>query len=115
MNITEDVVFKATQEYLDCSYARSPQYNPVSAMRNALTVAVNMMSEWQPIETAPKDKTILIFHHDYNKWRGQIRIGYSHGDYNGHKDVITEDGQCGWPIRPLPTHWMPLPTPPKDK
>ena len=68
---------------------------------------------WQPIETAPKDVAILIYHHDDNQWRGGIGIGFSHSDYNGHKGVVTEDGRAGWIIRPQPTHWMPLPEPPK--
>ena len=68
--------------------------------------------EWMPIETAPRDVHILIAHHHKNKWRGAVRVGFFHSDYNGHKDVVTEDGRAGWLIQPMPTHWMPLPAPP---
>ena len=67
---------------------------------------------WLPIETVEKDVPILIFHHKENQWRGKIHIAYAHSDFNGHKHVITEDGQCGWIIHPKPTHWRPLPASP---
>jgi hypothetical protein len=67
------------------------------------------MSEWQPIETAPKDgTTILAFFAD--------RVGYV-----ARQDVQAvawreNDGwastQTGWTLA-WPTHWMPLPDPPK--
>lgn len=109
MNITEDVVLNATKEYLDYSNAHSPRYNPVSAMRNALTVAVNMISEWQPIDSAPKDGTfILLFTPS-----GIVECRYEdswepqgcYSTYDGHGCVALND---------TPTHWMPLPTPPKE-
>lgn len=72
------------------------------------------MNNWKTIESAPKDIPILVFHAKENYWRGKIHIAYAHSDYNGHTNVITEDGRCGWPIHPHPTHWMPLPQPPKE-
>jgi hypothetical protein len=61
------------------------------------------MSEWQPIETAPKDGTpVLAFIGDGD---GAAVLGWSAGcrewqDYNGSSP------------RYDPTHWMPLPPPP---
>ena len=71
--------------------------------------------DWQPIETAPRDVFILIAHHPINHWRGRVRLGFFHSDYNGNKSVVTEDGRAGWPIFPAPTHWMPLPAPPEGR
>ena len=60
------------------------------------------MNEWQPIETAPKDiGDVLIFNED------GIDIGW------------WDDNQKEWCYRDLyltirsPSHWMPLPEPPK--
>ena len=62
------------------------------------------MSEWQPIETAPKGgENILI------------------GAYVGHLFYaqssfhITETMWAGWHRRRRPTHWMPLPEPPEEE
>lgn len=69
--------------------------------------------EWQPIETAPKDGTEII------------AFGFSRGDY-GYDDEYTWTGvrwgRQGWAttkptgryfIGFAPTHWTPLPEPPK--
>jgi hypothetical protein len=75
---------------------------------------------WQPIETAPKNETpILSFGH----WAGEIAgrdkepgvyIVAWHGgrtDYPGFDwDVQATDAYAAWV---KPTHWMPLPEPPK--
>lgn len=74
------------------------------------------MSEWQPIETAPKDGTMILVWdessspgvvaayflsetHDDEEWSGWI-----------YGDQLLADAD---PEGPLPTHWMPLPEPPK--
>jgi hypothetical protein len=73
----------------------------------------NEMSEWQSIETAPKDRKILILGKDYvsvGKWDSnefaknpkphfKSERGYLHGKR--------------WELDNQPTHWMPLPEPPK--
>lgn len=78
-------------------------------------------SDWQPIETAPKDGTEILVSRLYQtgKRKRIPEICYWHetieedkydkkywcvgGDYYGIK----------W-LAPNPTHWMPLPEPPKE-
>jgi hypothetical protein len=61
------------------------------------------MSEWQPIATAPKDREVLVYDD------GAILISLY---------VRDEDGQEGWWdhgfMDPAPSHWMPVPDPPRD-
>lgn len=61
------------------------------------------MTEWQRIETAPKD--------------GQHFLAFRNGSYfncwwhdNGYGEQYWMD-ECD--SEPNPTHWMPLPSPPK--
>lgn len=68
------------------------------------------MSEWQPIETAPKDGTdVLLFR--ATKYRvlpptvaGWFDKGVIPGWYTYDEPDKAFDGE--------PTHWMPLPAPP---
>jgi hypothetical protein len=62
------------------------------------------MIEWQPIETAPKDGTVVLL------WDGEYVTQGTH--FGG---MWLPHGECdfagpNW----LPTHWMPLPEPPRD-
>jgi hypothetical protein len=64
------------------------------------------MSEWQPIKTAPKDRTIIVL-----------------GAYYPKTDIWGDPWACWWgpgagewmrwPHKHPPTHWMPLPEPPE--
>lgn len=63
---------------------------------------------WQPIETAPKDygKNVLLFGNGPNTWQSSyVGCWYE------------KDGVYGWHSlgegMMSPTHWMPLPEPPK--
>jgi hypothetical protein len=67
------------------------------------------MREWQPIETAPKDESVLGYLPGWG-----IEIGAINSD--DEDDVYwvdnPEDGFL-YPGEPFfPTHWMPLPSPP---
>jgi len=71
-----------------------------------------MEAKWQSIETAPTMKTILL-------WRDTSSEGFSNWDMaTGHK---SSDGSLYWqnkaipPWDPQPTHWLPLPTPPRGE
>lgn len=66
------------------------------------------MGEWQPIETAPKDGTlILVFPFDVVCWQITGDLGYWFADR-----VSEIDGDY---LEEYPTHWMPLPNPPSIK
>ena len=72
------------------------------------------MSEWKPIETAPVGKAVLIWdgkHHsiaEQSDWRPGDWLGLIEGDSPWCGDSST-GGLC----HVFPTHWMPLPEPPK--
>lgn len=81
------------------------------------------MSEWQPIETAPKDGT-AVYVCDTETWEPAPMIAHW-GQHNSWDDG--SHWLCGrkddWPrgkikrepaIMPTPTHWMPLPAPPEQ-
>lgn len=64
------------------------------------------MGDWQPIETAPMAKMVLLWG---GGWRHPFP-GMRNGD-GGHVWVDTCEPQvAGW--QAWATHWMPLPEPP---
>lgn len=70
------------------------------------------MSDWQPIETAPSGVFVLCAHAG-KKW---LRFGNYYDDvgrwyYSG----TNERSQWSQVEGDVPTHWMHLPEPPKDK
>lgn len=60
------------------------------------------MSEWQPIETAPRDGSFALGS-SYEEWKYPFIMNFSDAQW-----VNT----CGYD-EVSPTHWMPLPEPPK--
>lgn len=56
--------------------------------------------DWQPIESAPTDKTHILV------WDNAVIIAYYEPALSGWRDV-----QEMYPLEP--THWMPLPNPPQ--
>lgn len=67
------------------------------------------MSEWQPIDTAPKDGTPVLLWPGAEIWAGQTTpaVGWW-AEYFGW--ICSSAGASG----EVATHWMPLPTPPAD-
>ncbi len=64
---------------------------------------------WQPIETAPEETDVFCF------WRG---LGGPNVDGRNYGVAMFSDGMWRDPEDPEiefvePTHWMPLPEPPK--
>ena len=64
------------------------------------------MSEWQPIDTAPKDQTCLVSTPGGAVWWATFRL---RGTRTGWRWEAPGLGALRW----QPTHWMPLPEPPK--
>ena len=70
------------------------------------------MSEWQPIETAPKDETLvlllgLVYGKGPDRW-----IALASFRNNAWREE--EDALEDYPLM-FPTHWMPLQKPPVAK
>lgn len=79
--------------------------------------------EWQPIDTAPRDGTVIILAAYWSSWDFEKDAESFGWDVNtGQMGTPTIFGQTGewWAdngvgglrLPYLPTHWMPLPTPP---
>lgn len=76
------------------------------------------MSEWQPIETAPKDQTVIVFRP--TMWGGKGHIGKARWETDKYlkKPKPFWSSSEGWIGKTEdrhhpPTHWMPLPEPPE--
>lgn len=65
-----------------------------------------MSNDWQPIETAPKDGSLILI---YAK-RGQA-IGFWDDCWKIDLEFVEWEG-AAWGTIYNPTHWMPLPEPP---
>lgn len=65
------------------------------------------MNEWMPIETAPKDGTRVLLY----------RGGFAESMAVAWFSCMEFNDDCWIPMNgsvfPEPTHWMPLPEPPK--
>lgn len=79
------------------------------------------MDKWQPIETAPKDGTLVLIVND----EGAMDVAGFADAYQEHQEFVrtAKDGDvfrtvrldCGyWDTEKAycPTYWMPLPAPP---
>lgn len=75
-----------------------------------------MGSEWQPIDSAPKDGTrILVFEGAGSPVCGKVYVGFW---YEGDEQASLPYSDKCWSdtadpsYERSPTHWMPLPEPP---
>lgn len=86
------------------------------------------MSEWQPIETAPKDGArVLVTSYSTANWSDGVDRSYWQtqvawlvcGEWITESHEDSQYGCVNIPYRnPYangPTHWMPLPAPPTDE
>ena len=87
------------------------------------------MTKWRPIKSAPRDGRHVLLHARECGWRGDdcdVQIGFWQGMMYGNLNIGGEEW-TGWlsvstydnghgdseNARLAPTHWMPLPPPPK--
>jgi hypothetical protein len=72
------------------------------------------MSEWQPIETAPKDGRVVIAYQPGGVYGNGISYPASVGTTYWRDADSLNPGHWTGPYNPrdYPTHWMPLPEPP---
>lgn len=73
------------------------------------------MSEWQPIETAPKDGTHILLHVDGSVIEGWwYQPNYDGGVADWNVESVPSHGcGCCSEENPDPIAWMPLPAAPK--
>jgi hypothetical protein len=69
--------------------------------------------EWQPIETAPKDRCVIGY--DANRHICGLIDWWPGGGWNGEGCWGWDKEAIGWSRRNQPTHWMPLPEPESGK
>jgi hypothetical protein len=69
------------------------------------------MTEWQPIETAPKDGAAILIWPAQSSFTGDDTISYV-VRWNDWKEAWIEASGEEYDTF-YPTHWMPLPPPPK--
>lgn len=74
------------------------------------------MSEWQPIETAPKDGSLVLLSNKNGVWAGKYTPVYSSGfvPKNKWSSYLLNHDHFKAKKDITPTHWMPLPKPPED-
>lgn len=78
------------------------------------------MSDWQPIETAPRDRTRVLLYGPYQweDYQSDQRVGVVVGYFDAEDEVY--GGSDRWVLESTnpytdycqPTHWMPLPLAP---
>lgn len=80
--------------------------SPLDSGRMQKYTRSDLVPQWQPIETAPKDGRSMVVYDD------MYDVGTAR--WNGHRfEYDFDDG--GMSYHPCDaTHWMPLPSPPKE-
>jgi len=102
---------------------RAPPLSPLPMLRDMITAAITrwplpvarpITSDWQPIETAPRDGTLVLTISESRYPEDVISDNYklcnfSFLQYNRIRDTwVDRLGSSGY----SPTHWQPLPGPP---
>lgn len=71
--------------------------------------------QWQPIDTAPKDGTEVLLSYGKDCFSGYWEAQPNHWHEIGWQEEDARQGAYIHRHPQRPTHWRPLPTPPKEK
>ena len=74
------------------------------------------MAEWMPIETAPKDETVVLLYCPESWDTDGVRVGWWTDSWA--QGGWFDDEAASGPLTGLygmPTHWQPLPSPPDSQ
>jgi hypothetical protein len=111
-----------TRSYSDLSDSATT-FDPEEQLDRDIDERMKGMSDWQPIETAPKNHTDVLLYNDLNK----TCVVACWGDINAADSeygTVVHEENWGWLISdghndpisyrawPYVTHWRPLPAPP---
>ena len=98
-------------EELEAQLEKKPSIKITSRVLNALKeIQYKHDDEWLPIETAPKDGTLILLLWGRNLYISKWEFG-GWVSYHGIHPLYDEDGEL---YRPDASHWRPLPEPPKE-
>ncbi len=108
--------WKRTAEMIDGEYGSYPSNFSSDDLLDLLADFEDLKreNEWRPIETAPRDGRWILLYHSFKDIGGHIFAGYygEHWEDDPAGGVMLEGWfQTGALMKP--THWQPLPAPPK--
>lgn len=108
--VTDDEVREAVK-YIR-KFTNDPSYITTSFIKHLETLigcaTRKSEQEWQPIESAPKDKTWYLVSDGFDVWYVNYDVATHDWWSKRHGSVVINNGI-------EPTNWMPLPQPPKVK
>ena len=115
MTASQDVADKLLSAISCCAGGRTEAEIAIFSAGQEAAALITKLSEekWQPIETAPRDKSILVFNELWGMSFGEIQVARLIDDtwyFDSGMLVIGEEG-----VEFFPTHWMPLPLPPSTE
>jgi len=75
------------------------------------------MSEWKPIATGPKDGGYVLLSNQDGTWVGKYEGVYQSGykPDNPWISVMLNHRHMVYGASHVPSHWMPLPSPPEER
>lgn len=84
----------------------------VAAIPEAQASVLAMKNQWQPIETCPAGKPVLVYIPEVSREKNRIQTGWWNKSANGHPMWVFGGGaRFGFDVGKA-THWMELPEPP---
>lgn len=115
MQVNDAMVAKAAEALRLCAIERGHPVHPAVAQHLAVAAITAALAEmWRSVEEAPKSRGVLLFAitdvaEDGTVKNWKMDSGFFHEGYN----AWSWEGQIVKSYNPQPTHFMPLPSPPK--